>query len=148
MRKRLPCYGNTSKKILELLTNFSNLINKITVLNDLLLSDSLFNRNPDFVQYICYFDIGRYYHFRCMGYMEGLVLTKCYSVKSLCYWKNKLVIPAYENISSGLMHLGKLESDPEISSNPTFEALIVETGELKKVAMEIMDTMDYYRLPC
>lgn len=142
------CYDNISTKMLELLTEFSNYINRISMLNDSLLTNNLFNSNTDFNQYIYYFSIGRYFHFRCMGYMEALVLTKCYSVKSLCYWKNMLVMPASNNFMTALGNLERLESDNELSSNPTFKVLLIEVEGFKKVAMEIMETIKCYDLPC
>lgn len=148
MKKNSVCYDDISVEMLKLLTKFSDYINRISVLNDLLLTNNLFNRNSDFIQYIYYFDIGRYYHFRCMGYMESLVLTQCYSIKGLCYWKNMLVMPAYENITLALGYLDELKSDYEISCNPIFKLLIVETEGLKNTAMEIMDTIKSYKLPC
>lgn len=142
------CYDDISIEMLKLLTEFSNIINRISILNDCLLKNNLFSRNPCFNQYIYYFGIGRYYHFRCMGYMESLVLTKCYSVKSLCYWKDILVMPASDNIMSALGYLDELQSNCWLSNNMTFKALIVETKELKRVAMEIMNMIKEYELPC
>lgn len=98
-------YDNISKKILELLTEFSNYINRISLLNDSLLTNKLFSRNTSFIEYVYYFGVGRYFHFRCMGYMEALVLTKCYSVESLCYWQNMLVMPASNNFMTALANL-------------------------------------------
>lgn len=148
MNYNFACYNSISKKMLELLTEFSDSINKISILNESLLTDKLFNINPDFTQYIYYFGVGRYFHFRCMGYMEALVLTKCYCIKSLCYWKNMLVMPAYNNIMTALGYLDKLKSDSELSDNPTFKALLVEIEQLKRIAMEIMNTIKCYELPC
>lgn len=76
-----------------------------------------------FIEYVYYFAIGRYFHFRCMGYMEALVLTKCYSVESLCYWQNMLVIPASNNFMSALANLENVESDKELSSNKKSEII-------------------------
>lgn len=137
-----------SRRILELLTEFSDYINQTSVLNDILLTNNIFNKNPKFIKYIYSFDLGRYYHFRCMGYMESLVLMRCYSIKGLCYWKNELVMPAYENLTEALKLLDELKLDDEIACNPIFKILICETEELKKIAMEIMDTIKYYNLPC
>ncbi|MGO1469559.1 MAG: hypothetical protein ACTHW2_06030 [Tissierella sp.] len=148
MNHNSPCYNKISIDMLELLTDFSDSINQITVLNDFLLTEDLFSKNSNFTQYLYYFDMGRYYHFRCMGYMEALVLTKCYCVKSLCYWKTKLVMPASKNINLALNYLNKLKSNPNLSCNPTFQALIVETEELMEIAMEIMDLIKCYDLPC
>lgn len=148
MNCKLVYYDNISTEMLKLLTEFSNYINRISALNNSLLTNILFYRNYSFIQYIYYFDIGRYYHFRCMGYMECLVLTKCYSIESLCYWKNALVMPAYSNIMSGLDYLHVLESDYETSHNQTFMALLAEIQGLKEVAMEIMETIKCYNLPC
>lgn len=67
---------------------------------------------------------------------------------SLCYWRDRLVMPAYNNITSAFGYLEKVKSDPEAESNPTFNELIVETEGLKKVAMEIMNIIGYYNLPC
>lgn len=83
-----------------------------------------------------------------MGYMESLVLTKCYSTKSLCYWKDMLVMPASEHIMEALGYLDKLQYNCWLSNNMTFKALIVETLELKRVAMEIMDLIKSYELSC
>lgn len=148
MKKNLDCYDGISVEMLELLTEFSDYINRMSVLNETLLTNDLFNRNADFVNYIYYFGIGRYYHFRCMGYMEALVLTRCYSEKSLCYWKNKLVMPASDNFMKALDYLDKLKSDSELSCNPVFKALIFESKGFMKVAMEIMELIKRYNLPC
>lgn len=142
------CYDTISNKMLELLTELSQYINKMSGLNDALLKDDAVNSNTHFNQYISYFAIGRYYHFRCMGYMESLVMTKCYFISSLCYWKNMLVMPAYNNLMLAFKHLEELKSDADISANLIFKELINETEGLKRVAMEIMDTMKYYNLPC
>ena len=148
MNNNLPSYDNISIQILELWTELSDYINTITALNNTLLQCNLFNRNSDFIEYIHYFDIGRYYHFRCMGYMEALVLTKCYSIQSLCYWKNMLVMPADENIAIGVDNLNLLESNCRISRNPTFKILMNEIAGLSNVANEIMQTIECYHLPC
>ncbi len=141
-------YDRISSYMLTILTEFSKHINIMSNSNDLLLGNRLFNSNNDFKEYINYFSIGRYYHFRCMGYMESLVLTKCYSVNSLCYWKNQLVMPAYNNITFGLKSLDMLKSINVIQSNPTYQQLLVEVDSLKKVALEIMNTIKLYNLPC
>lgn len=148
MRKNSNCYDEISVEMLELLTEFSDYINRMSVLNETLLTNDLFNRNPHFIQYIYYFGLGRYYHFRCMGYMEALVLTKCYSVKSLCYWKEELVMPASENFMKALEYLDKLKTDSELSSNPVFKVLIRESEGFMKVSMEIMELIKRYNLPC
>lgn len=148
MNTNLPSYDSISIEMLELLTELSGYINRITALNNSLLKCSLFNRNSDFNKYIYYFDIGRYYHFRCMGYMECLVLTQCYSIRSLCYWKNELVMPADENFAIGLDYLNLLKSNCRMSRNPKFKLLMVETAGLSNVANEIMKTIECYHLPC
>ena len=148
MNNNLQCYDSLSVEMLRLLTELSDYINKITPLNNTLLQCNIFNRNSDFMNYISYFDIGRYYHFRCMGYMESLVFTKCYSVTSLCYWKNKLVMPADENFAIGFNYLNLLESNCRISRNPIYKKLMVEVAGLSNVANEIMRTIEYYNLPC
>lgn len=148
MNRCLMRYDIISIEMLELLTEFSDHINQISNLNDVLLTEDFFNCNQNFKCYIDYFGIGRYYHFRCMGYMEALVLTKCYSVKSLCYWKNKLVMPADENITLALEYLDQVKEDYGVWCNPIFRELILETKELMEVAMEIMDTIMCYNLPC
>ena len=148
MNSILPSYDSISMEMLELLTVMSCYINRITELNDSLLRCNLFNRNSNFMKYIHHFNIGRYYHFRCMGYMESLVLTKCYDIESLCYWKNILVMPADENIAIGVDYLNLLESNCRISRNPTFKTLMIEIAGLSNVANDIMKTIEYYHLPC
>lgn len=137
-----------SKNILGLLTDFSNEINIMAGFNNQLLQDKTFYANQDFMTYIYYFDIGRYYHFRCMGYMECLVMTKCYYVESLCCWKNQLVMPAYNNITVALKFLDKLTIDPAATSNRHFKMLINKTEKLKQTAMKIMDDIKLYNLSC
>lgn len=56
-----------------------------------------FSSNPEFQNFISCFQKGRYYHFRCQGYMECLVFTKYYSPFSLNYWLHELVYPAADN---------------------------------------------------
>ena len=148
MNNNLPSYDSISIEILELLTELSDYINRITELNNSLLGCYLFNGNCNFIKYIYYFDIGRSYHFRCMGYMEALVLTKCYDLESLCYWKNMLVMPSDENIAIGVDYLNLLESDDEISCNPLFKILMHEVAGLSNLANKIMRTIECYHLPC
>ena len=144
----LSYYDDISIEMLKLLTELSDYINRITVLNNTLLQCNMFNRNSNFIEYINHFDTGRYYHFRSMGYMEALVLTKCYSIKSLCYWKNHLVMPADEHIAMAIDYLNLLQSNCRISRNPIYKELMAEVAGLSNVANEIMKTIEYYQLPC
>ena len=57
-------------------------------------------------------------------------------------------MPASDHIMESLGYLDKLQYNYWLSNNMTFKALIVETKELKRVAMEIMDLIKSYELSC
>lgn len=141
-------YDQISTRMLGLLTNFSKLILTIEKTTDELLKNDKINKNPHFLQFISHFALGRYYHFRCQGYMECLVVTKCYTPASICYWLNKLVIPASQHFMEALNHFDKLKTTTDIMELNEFRRLVEEVNEFKKVSMKIMKETKLYNLHC
>ena len=141
-------YDYISKYLLKELFELSDLILRMGELNNQLLMNRRLNCNSTFYQYLMKFDIGRYYHFRCQGYMEALVLTKCYSEMSLCYWKEELFTPALESFMAALDDIDKLKKNSRFVCNPTFKELLKVLDEFKDLAMEIQETIKKYDLPC
>lgn len=141
-------YDQISMRMIGLLANFSKHILEIEkTINELLKEDKI-NKNPDFLQFISHFGQGRYYHFRCQGYMECLVGTKYYTAESICYWLNNLVTPASQHFMEALKHFERLKANPNIMSISEFRRLIEEIDEFKKISMEIMRTTKLYNLHC
>ena len=141
-------YDDISKSLLMELFELSDLVLRMGELNNQLLMNRKLNCNFEFQQYLKKFDMGRFYHFRCQGYMEALVLTKCYNEASLCYWKNKLFTPALESFMSALENIDNLKIYPRFACNPTFRELLKIIDELKALAMEIQMTIREYGLHC
>lgn len=134
--------------MLALLTNFSKFILTIEKTIDELLKNDKINKNPHFLQFVFHFEQGRYYHFRCQGYMECLAVSKCYTSASMCYWLNKLVIPASQHFMEALNHFDKLKATTDVMELSEFRRLVEEINEFKKVSMKIMRETKLYNLHC
>ena len=143
MEKR---YDEISTNILRLLIKFSEHIMSIEENINKLLMNNEFNKNTDFLNFVKHFGLGRFYHFRCQGYMECLVFTKCYSPMSLSYWLNRLVYPAAEHFREALSYLDKVKAIPELAGNDDFRKLLTKIDEFKKVSMQIMQAIKLYNL--
>ena len=94
---RSTIYDNLSEQILDSLIQLTEQVQTITNISYELMQNSSIIDDPDFIDYIEYLRTGKYYHYRCQGFMENLVITKCYSSQSLCYWYEELVSPAFES---------------------------------------------------
>ncbi|ACA45981.1 spermidine/putrescine ABC transporter ATP-binding protein [Clostridium botulinum] len=148
----MPCilhhYDRISTYTLELLQNFSKRIMIIeNIINELLKDDSL-NKNNDLSNFISYFSNGRFYHFRCHGFMECLVVTKSYSPESICYWTMNLVTPASNNFMKALSFIDILKNTHTFETNSQFKNLTMEMDKFKKAAMEIMNAAKLYNINC
>nr|WP_025774404.1 hypothetical protein [Clostridium botulinum] len=148
----MPCilnqYDRISTYTLELLQNFSKQIIIIeNIINELLKDDSL-NKNNDLSDFISYFSVGRFYHFRCHGFMEFLVVTKSYSPESICYWIMNLVTPASNNFMKALSFIDILKNIHIFGTNSEFKNLTMEIDKFKKIAMEIMNATKLYNINC
>jgi len=141
-------YDTISTNILGLLINFSNTILVIENSTNEILTSEEFNKNIDFLQFVGHFGEGRYYHFRCQGYMESLVVTKCYSPLSICYWLNSLVYPAVHHFTIALEYLDKVKADSTFANIDVFQRLLTEIDNCKQVSMKIQQTISLYNLQC
>lgn len=141
-------YDGISSKILKELVNFSGLVLAMEKINNSLLTETRFNQNSDFLQYIDHFGLGRYFHFRCQGYMEALVLTKCYSPQSICYWLNNLVNPASKHFMEALKCFDKIKMPSTVPHNSDYHKLIGIIDEFKIVSNEITGNIKFYNLTC
>ena len=112
----------------------------------ILLEYQMFNTNPSFKKFIDAFKEGRYYHYRCQGFMESLVLTKCYSPFSINYWIYQLVYPAAQHFSEALENLDKMKQSSPLNQNKEFEQLLVTVEEFKKTSDEIMRLVRTYNI--
>lgn len=145
---RSNSYDEISSKILKELINFSGLILAMEKTNNNLLTENRFSQNSDFLQYIDHFGLGRYFHFRCQGYMEALVFTKSYSPQSICYWLNNLVYPASKHFMEALKYFDKIKLPSTEIHNSEFHKLIGIINEFKKVSNKIMENIKLYNLTC
>ncbi len=91
-------YDNLSEEILDNLLQLTEQIQTVSNITYDLLQNSSMVDDPDFLEYIEYFRTSKYYHYRCQGYMENIVITKCYSSQSLCYWYEELVTPTVDSL--------------------------------------------------
>lgn len=139
-----PDYNRISERVLCLLTQLSDHVKAMGCLNNELLQDPCLAGNACFRKYMGNFDKAGVLSFRCMGFMECLVLTKCYSVQSLCRWKNELFMPSYHCFCQAVNALSQVR----VPCNPMFTKLLCEAEEVKKVYMQIMQTTQLYNLPC
>lgn len=141
-------YDEISTQTLELLAQFSQHILVIEDnINQLLIRGEL-NQNVDFLDFITHFRACRYYHFGCEGYMASLVLAKCYSPLSICYWKNSLLESAIESFTEALAHLDRLKKLHHVATNNTFQEMLLEIDDFIKVSEEIQETIKLYNLEC
>lgn len=139
-------YDNISTEILRNLFIFSKQIMCMTNSIHILLENEAFDIDSYFYNFVESFKKGRYYHYRCQGYMESLVLTKCYSPFSISYWIYQLVEPAAQHFSEALDYLDEWKEYSHISPNKEFQKLLDTTVEFKKTSEEIMRLIKTYNL--
>lgn len=96
-------YNYESLRILNLLFKMTKQIEVISEEAALLMKKSNFVLTNAFELFLDNFGRGNYYHYRCQGYMEALVITKCFAPIAFCYWNNNLLIPADENYAKAIM---------------------------------------------
>lgn len=85
-----------------------------------------------------YFNRGLYYHYRCQGYVEALIVTNAYSSYSINTWVNELVYPAVKNFQQAMMSFEQLKANDKISKLKEFQDLEKEMKEFQHIAMEII----------
>lgn len=139
-------YDVISKYVLGLLNKFSHQI--IVINNSIqdLIGNDKFRTNEHFRGFVQEFELGRYYHFQCEGYMESLVVTTCYSPFSIKYWKDALVSPADKHFMEALMHLNQLKKIDEFKDHESFKELMTKIDGFKRISSEIMDAIGLYNL--
>lgn len=95
-----------------------------------------------------YMSIGRYYHFKCHGYMELISYDRIYSHKTLCNWVEKFLTPAGEIFDKSFLEfeLAMKEEGCEIFGQ--LDVLKLQVDELKKIWFELMDLVEEYELDC
>jgi len=137
-----------SKHILQLLFDFSYSVLSTQKTTNALLEDPCFNENEDFINFISYFNNGTYFLFRSQGYMECLVLTKCYNPQYIDYWKTGLLFPATKFYIKALGYIENLSEYYQLICNDNFHTLLRELEKLKMSLKEIVDTLKLYKFTC
>ncbi|WP_210467843.1 hypothetical protein [Sporosarcina sp. 6E9] len=85
-----------------------------------------------------FFNLGTYYHYRCQGYAECLLVTNAYSSYSINIWINELVYPAAENFEHAMMYIEQIKSNANIVQQQEFEMLKQQMKEFQQIAMVII----------
>jgi hypothetical protein len=100
------------------------------------------NIDPNFCKFIGYFWEGRYYHFRCQGYLESLVINKCYTNASISYWLHRLLYPACQHFKEAMFHLQAVEC----INPPEMERFLCKTNAFMRTLEKIRQLAKCY--PC
>lgn len=103
-------YNTISQNMLKMLGDLSNQALLVEMFYSDLLKDNTFNSDEAFISFTKHFEQGKFYLFTSQGYMECLVLTKCYSRNSICYWVNNLVNSASQHFVEALNSLDKFKT--------------------------------------
>lgn len=85
-----------------------------------------------------FFNLGVYYHYRCQGYAECLLVTNAYSPNSINIWVNELVYPAAENFKYAMMYIEQIHSNAELVKMQEIIVLKQEMKEFQQIAMVII----------
>ncbi|PIC65300.1 hypothetical protein CSV79_01370 [Sporosarcina sp. P13] len=85
-----------------------------------------------------FFNSGMYYHYRCQGYVECLLVTDAYSSDSINIWINELVYPAAENFTQAMMYFEQIESTADIIKLQEFATVKQQMKEFQQIAMLII----------
>ncbi|MHA6258417.1 hypothetical protein ACXYMX_00765 [Sporosarcina sp. CAU 1771] len=86
------------------------------------------------------FNLGMYYHYRCQGYVESLLITNAYSPYSIHVWMNELVYPAAENFKQAMMYFEQLKSNTAFVRLHEFAVLNQQMMEFQQIAMGIIQS--------
>lgn len=134
-------YDNLSEEILDNLLQLTEQIQTVSNITYELMQTSSMIDDPDFIEYTEYFRTGKYYHYRCQGFMENLVISKCYSSQSLCYWYEELVAPAIDSLLNAFSII-----DIYPSLNKELLYLHEEFIKMMEITNEIDDLISKYNL--
>jgi hypothetical protein len=141
-------YGQLSSQILNQINDLSGLILTIERMNNALISNSAFNRNPDFLNYITNFDSGKYFFFQCQGYMKALTLTGAFSKPNLCYWLTNLFYPSVNRFNTSINHFNKMRSQFPATISRDLNRLVGIISEFNRELKLIMEKTKSYNISC
>jgi len=83
---------------------------------------------------------GMYYHYRCQGYVECLLVTNAYTPYSINIWINELVYPAAENFKQAMMSFEQLKSNSDLVKLQDFAELKQQVNEFQQIAMVVIQS--------
>ena len=83
---------------------------------------------------------GMYYHYRCQGYVECLLVTNAYTPYSINVWINELVYPAAKNFKQAMMAFEQLKSNPDFAKLQDFAELKQQLNEFQQIAMVVIQS--------
>ncbi|MCS7460328.1 hypothetical protein N0M98_09250 [Paenibacillus doosanensis] len=70
-----------------------------------------------------FFQTGEYFHHRCQGYVESLLVTGGYAPRSVNIWVNQLVYTANEHFKQAMPYWDQVMRSPGFAALPQFAAL-------------------------
>ena len=130
--------GDTFEQIYSQLVKFMEKIQVIQKLSDRITGKLQEPIQKQWTAFNHYFNLGLYYHYRCQGYVESLLVTNAYSTYSINIWINELVYPAAENFEHAMMFIEQIKSNANIVQLQEFEVLKQQMKEFQQIAMVII----------
>jgi hypothetical protein len=89
--------------------------------------------------FLKHFEEGAYFHYRCQGFVESLIITKEYTFTSVNVWVNQLVYPAASNFIEAMFHFEQLKLQNNLEHDTLLQHLDQQLNDFKKIARSIID---------
>ena len=137
----------TTRRLLGRLYRQSDEIMRINASILTLQKDPAFYANENFCQFVWSFDEGRYYHFQCQGYMEGIVVTKDQSPQFLRYWFNRLFAPARDHLHRALAYFDRMQAKLESDGNVDSAMLNRQIQALRQTLESVQREVGHFNMP-
>ena len=141
-----PDYDEISKHLLSLLYRFSNEIMRVNASIMEMQKNPAFNTNENFRLFVMNFNEGRYYHFQCQGYIECLVVTKCYTQHSVRYWIDRLFKPALDYFMRAKTYYERMMAQRVLSESAESAVLGRKMQSFLNIAQAVQDEVAQYNI--
>ncbi|OJU12824.1 MAG: hypothetical protein BGN88_14650 [Clostridiales bacterium 43-6] len=141
-------YDKISISLFEIFSDLTASIGNISKLhNDLAEYDDICTSGL-FAEYFYHFTRLNYMHYRCTGYLECLIITKCYAEGSLCYFKKDILAVFTNHFYNALDAFRLLRKDKLFIKNETLKIMAAELNNTSVIVNTIQTRMKLYSLKC
>lgn len=141
-------YDELSSGLIIELNDIIDLLLRIETVNSNLSENMQISNNPDFINYLNYFNLSIKNLLNSREYLNTLIYTKNYSQQNICYFLRNLIYPALINFIDAFNSLFRFKQTAYATQNYELNDLYGLIFNLNNLFLDIMYNIKYYQSNC